>query len=580
MSTSGKLISVAIDFGTTFSGYAYSTKGDFKQDPAKVFAANWSDGQGLITTKAPTAVLFRPDGSLSKFGYDAETEYASLVGDNAQEGWSYFRRFKMLLFHKKVTTTTTFRDENGSSMNALKVVSAVIRYFKDKFLDDIQNKIKAITLDDINWVLTVPAIWDDNAKEFMAMAAEEAGIPENRLILVYEPEAAALFCKHTPFSKEALTGKEESIFSEGSKFMIIDLGGGTIDITSHEVNCDGRLDALVEPSGGPWGGVLVDAKWYNLLEELFGSDVVNEFCEDFTDKLDLDRVIEVKKRVIRPSETEFTRVKFPTLLFEIFAEKNGNMSFQQKLNNSKFENKVKYKRGSLEILNKLLQETFCDSVSNMTAHVQRELSREELKDIKTLILVGGFSESELVRNSIKASFPGYTLLMPQEASASVLKGAVIFGHCKDFIKSHKLPYSYGVSTTVPFDVNIHKEVFKTVMKNGSLMCNDIFHPLVRKGEKIVVEETTREELFRSPKPGMLHVEVDIYKIPQDVTPGSVLYTIDCKRVCTLNLAVENIQCDEKATVIVQMQFGGTRIEFSAKEFGTDNSVSCKPRWFP
>ncbi|WAR10820.1 HS12B-like protein [Mya arenaria] len=440
MSTSGKLISVAIDFGTTFSGYAYSTKGDFKQDPAK-----------------------------------AETEYASL----------------------KVTTTTTFRDENGSSMNALKVVSA-------------------------------------------------AGIPENRLILVYEPEAAALFCKHTPFSKEALTGKEESIFSEGSKFMIIDLGGGTIDITSHEVNCDGRLDALVEPSGGPWGGVLVDAKWYNLLEELFGSDVVNEFCEDFTDKLDLDRVIEVKKRVIRPSETEFTRVKFPTLLFEIFAEKNGNMSFQQKLNNSKFENKVKYKRGSLEILNKLLQETFCDSVSNMTAHVQRELSREELKDIKTLILVG----------------------------------AVIFGHCKDFIKSHKLPYSYGVSTTVPFDVNIHKEVFKTVMKNGSLMCNDIFHPLVRKGEKIVVEETTREELFRSPKPGMLHVEVDIYKIPQDVTPGSVLYTIDCKRVCTLNLAVENIQCDEKATVIVQMQFGGTRIEFSAKEFGTDNSVSCKPRWFP
>ncbi|WAR10815.1 hypothetical protein MAR_035891 [Mya arenaria] len=70
MSSKGKLISVAIDFGTTFSGFAYSTLDDFKQNPAKVFTTTWNDGQGMITTKASTAVLFKPDGTLFECGYD------------------------------------------------------------------------------------------------------------------------------------------------------------------------------------------------------------------------------------------------------------------------------------------------------------------------------------------------------------------------------------------------------------------------------------------------------------------------------------------------------------------------------
>lgn len=51
------------------------------------------------------------------------------------------------------------------------------------------------------WVLTVPAIWDDEARSFMRHAAELAGLggasPESddrpsRLTLALEPEAAAI----------------------------------------------------------------------------------------------------------------------------------------------------------------------------------------------------------------------------------------------------------------------------------------------------------------------------------------------------------------------------------------------------
>ena len=56
----------------------------------------------------------------------------------------------------------------------------------------------------LRWVLTVPAIWDDEARKFMRFAAEQAGIggggddcaakdaAPSRLALALEPEAAAI----------------------------------------------------------------------------------------------------------------------------------------------------------------------------------------------------------------------------------------------------------------------------------------------------------------------------------------------------------------------------------------------------
>lgn len=44
-------------------------------------------------------------------------------------------------------------------------------------LEDLENKTTArITMDDITFVLTVPAIWDDTAKMFMREAAVQVNI--------------------------------------------------------------------------------------------------------------------------------------------------------------------------------------------------------------------------------------------------------------------------------------------------------------------------------------------------------------------------------------------------------------------
>ena len=56
----------------------------------------------------------------------------------------------------------------------MKVFSMCIAYLKKDLLEVSEKRITRDELmeEDIHWVLTVPAIWNDSAKQFMREAAE------------------------------------------------------------------------------------------------------------------------------------------------------------------------------------------------------------------------------------------------------------------------------------------------------------------------------------------------------------------------------------------------------------------------
>ena len=99
-----QLFVAAIDFGTTYSGYAFSSKDDFEKEPMKINANVWNAGaRNLLSTKSPTALLLNPDMTFNSFGYDAETTYSELAEDGEEyKDYYYFHRFKMLLHNNKV----------------------------------------------------------------------------------------------------------------------------------------------------------------------------------------------------------------------------------------------------------------------------------------------------------------------------------------------------------------------------------------------------------------------------------------------------------------------------------------------
>ncbi|WAQ99925.1 hypothetical protein MAR_024298 [Mya arenaria] len=72
---------------------------------------------------------------------------------------------------------------------------------------------------------------------------KEAGILDEMLSLALEPEAASVYCRET-FS---------CVGNVGTRYILLDLGGGTADITCHKV-VDGGLKELKIPEGGGFGG--------------------------------------------------------------------------------------------------------------------------------------------------------------------------------------------------------------------------------------------------------------------------------------------------------------------------------------
>lgn len=101
------IIVAAIDFGTTYSGYAFSFK--TSQEDIKM-NKNWGSNVGFQSYKTPTCVLVDQRGGFHSFGYEAEVKYGEIVeGEGDPDQWSMFRHFKMALHSEEVCITYNIR---------------------------------------------------------------------------------------------------------------------------------------------------------------------------------------------------------------------------------------------------------------------------------------------------------------------------------------------------------------------------------------------------------------------------------------------------------------------------------------
>lgn len=57
-------------------------------------------------------------------------------------------------------------------MLAIDIFSLSIKYFRDLMVYTVDKKGIGVKTTDIKWVLTLPAMWSDPAKQFMTEAAE------------------------------------------------------------------------------------------------------------------------------------------------------------------------------------------------------------------------------------------------------------------------------------------------------------------------------------------------------------------------------------------------------------------------
>lgn len=63
------------------------------------------------------------------------------------------------------------KDAEGHTMHAKDVLGYCIKYMKNKLQEELKKTDKLIREENIMWVVTVPAIWNEDANQFMTEAA-------------------------------------------------------------------------------------------------------------------------------------------------------------------------------------------------------------------------------------------------------------------------------------------------------------------------------------------------------------------------------------------------------------------------
>lgn len=173
-------------------------------------------------------------------------------------------------------------------------VSNIADYLKalhSYVLSDVKRGFaKNYDSESFRYCLTVPAMWSDSAKYAMRRAAIKAGLikkddPQDRLLLISEPEAAALYCERMC---------EQVNLKKGDRMMICDAGGGTVDLIVFEVVDEGgnRLKEITKGLGESCGSVFLDHNFKRLIENKLGEQMkrlpaaaLNNLMEQFIDDI-------------------------------------------------------------------------------------------------------------------------------------------------------------------------------------------------------------------------------------------------------------------------------------------------------
>ena len=91
-------------------------------------------------------------------------------------------------------------------MVAIDVFSGAIKYLKDHLIKALnaRNACNEISADDINWVLTVPAIWSDPAKQFMREAAEKVSTFLNHMLISLTEHSETITYSKNPYIRTTI----------------------------------------------------------------------------------------------------------------------------------------------------------------------------------------------------------------------------------------------------------------------------------------------------------------------------------------------------------------------------------------
>lgn len=262
-------------------------------------------------------------------------------------------------------------------------------------------------------VISVPAFFNDIQRQATKMAGELAGL--NVLRIIAEPTAAML--------------SSNIDLSKGGKYMVVDFGGATTDISVAEVS-EGMIEILANNGDVFLGGSNVDSA---IADYLIAEFKKNECIDISKDTMALSRVLEAaEKAKVELSNTMSADINLPYLT----VRDNAPVHMITSLSRAKFEQIV------TPILEKVVQ---CGKNALKGAHVKSG-------ELSGILLVGGSCRIPQLQEMLHTTF-NVDLIKSSNFDLAIAEGCAIQANtlvggegAKDVLLVDVCPLTLGIES--------------------------------------------------------------------------------------------------------------------------------------
>ncbi|KAF9907836.1 hypothetical protein BX616_000313 [Lobosporangium transversale] len=537
-------IVMAIDFGTTFTGCAFA----FRKDPEIQEIITWPK-QAYQYPKVPTISLYKVDSpEFLDWGYPAR---AVMMTPNAKKHL-LLSKFKLQLDDQQENI-----EPLPLGIRPLDAISDYLGKFHSHVVKEaMKNFGSTYDQSHIQYCLTVPAMWSDRAKHVMRQAAIRAGLikeddPAHRLIIVSEPEAAAMYCQ---------SKGDQFNLQKHDRFLICDAGGGTVDLIVFEVvdvNPETGIRSLREVTrghGASCGSAFLDANMEKLLREKFQKYPLTPMGWGTI----MDTFVNQTKPIFPGTDPEMY-LQVPNI---------PNLPDANDLD-------IGLEDGMLKLMvSELHERVFDPVVKDVLDLIEYQLSQTHCEAI---FMVGGFGSSRYLFDRVTAKFAtaGRQVRVPPRAELAVVRGAVTYGLHQGSIISRVARRWYGVDSAMDFVPGVDPEEKKTLSRDGTVRCKDRFSVYITPGQSVALGECVTKKYmtwcYPRPLDCPLYVS-DSEQEPRYVDEPSV------KKLGDFQIPMPDIpgmMPGAEVLVEVKMHFGETEVRAEALVLGQTVTAVCQ-----
>ncbi|KAG0076510.1 Heat shock 70 kDa protein 12A [Linnemannia elongata] len=506
-------IVVAIEFGNHV----------FKASHSNSLSLHPTPKQSIQHPKTPTLTLYKkddPEHKLVAWGWRAKVE---ALRPSARHH-TLLSRYKLHLNENQQSSPLDV------DISVLEAISHYLDAFHEYVVGEIMRGFaKNFQRDHFRYCLTVPA------------PRTSCDHPD-RLMLLSEPEAAALYCERKC---------DQFNPGNGDRFMICDVGDETVELTVFEiaVTTAGRgLAEVTKSHSASCSSVFLDRHMRRLLEKKFGPEARN-FPANIIPNL-VDTFADVIKSQFDGLEDQYFLLP-------------ANRCFED-LEDPKA---VGIDDGYLVLTAAELKENVFEPViEDVLSLIQEQLT--QAKDCGAIFLVGGFGSSTYLSTRVNAQFSSQVGLIsiPPLPELAVVRGAVYAILYPRVATSRIARRCYGISSDQPFEKG-KDPLAKRKFELNKVWCIDRFSPYIKRGQKVNVDECiSREFSFTKYSEALKDYRIALYATDTDKEPPR--YTTDAGvfKLAEIPIPCPHLPSSHLGSLVkvkVNMKFGLNEIKAEA-----------------